>query len=154
MPKLKLTKSTIDALPTPAKDTVYWDATCPGFGLKVTPKGRKVFIVLYRVAGAGTRVRKYTIGPHGRVTVHQARIAAQRVFAARLEGRDPAGEKQHARRRQVVDRIDDLVETYIAEHVSKTRTSAEIASLLRREVVRSWGPRSVHDLNSGKSLIL
>jgi integrase len=146
MPKLKLTKSTIDALPTPPKDTVYWDATCPGFGLKVTPKGRKVFIVLYRVAGAGTRVRKYTIGPHGRVTVHQARIVAQRVFTARLEGRDPAAEKQHARRRHIVDRIEDLVETYIVENVSKTRTSAEIISLLRREVVRSWGARSVHDL--------
>jgi integrase len=146
VPKLKLTKSIIDALPTPTKDTVYWDATWPGFGLKVTPKGRKVFIVLYRVAGGGTRVRKYTIGPHGRVTVHQARIAAQRVFTARLEGRDPAAEKQLARRRHIVDRIDDLVEAYIVEHVSKTRTSAEIASLLRREVVRSWGPRSVHDL--------
>ena len=94
MPRLKLTKSTIDALPTPQTDTVYWDAALPGFGVKVTPKGRKVFIVLYRAGGAGSKLRKYTIGPYGRVTLHQARVAAQKVFAARLDGRDPAAEKR------------------------------------------------------------
>ena len=62
MPRVKLSKSVIDALPTPAKDIVYWDSGCPGFGVKITPKGRKVFIVLYRAGGAGSRLRKYTIG--------------------------------------------------------------------------------------------
>jgi hypothetical protein len=42
MPRVKLTESVIDDLPTPAKDAVYWDAGCPGFGIKVTPAGRKV----------------------------------------------------------------------------------------------------------------
>ena len=92
MPRIRLTKSAIDALPTPKSDVVYWDAGCPGFGVKVTPKGRKVFIVLYRTGGAGSKLRKYTIGPYGRVTLHQATVAAQRVFAAKLEGRDPAAE--------------------------------------------------------------
>ena len=55
MPRIKFTKSAIDALSTPTTDVVYWDAGCPGFGLKVTPKGRKVFIVLYRTAGRGIR---------------------------------------------------------------------------------------------------
>jgi hypothetical protein len=77
VPRIKLSKSAIDALPTPATDVVYWDAGCPGFGVKITPKGRKVFIVVYRTAGAGSALRKYTIGPYGRVTLHQARVAAQ-----------------------------------------------------------------------------
>src|ERR1700692_3349851 len=105
MPRIRLTKSEIDSLPTPASDLVYWDAGCPGFGIKVTPKGRKVFIVLYRAAGAGSKLRKYTIGPYGRVTLHQARVAAQRVFAAKLEGRDLAAEKRDAKRRIVADRV-------------------------------------------------
>jgi hypothetical protein len=56
MPRTKLTKSVIGALPTPAKDVVYWDKECPGFGVKVTPKGRKVFVVLYRTAGTGSQI--------------------------------------------------------------------------------------------------
>lgn len=105
MPRAKLTKSAIDSLPTPLKEIVYWDSACPGFGVKITPKGRKVFIVLYRAGGAELRLRKYTIGPYGRVTLHQARIAALKVFAARAEGKDLALEKQQVRRRLVADRV-------------------------------------------------
>jgi hypothetical protein len=54
----------------------------PGFGVKVTPKGRKVFIALYRCGGAGSRLGNNTIGPFGRVTLHGARAEAQKVFAA------------------------------------------------------------------------
>ena len=146
MPRVKLTKSAIDALPTPTKDIVYWDSGCPGFGVKITPKGRKVFIVLYRTGGAGSRLRKYTIGPYGHVTLHQARAVALRIFAARTEGRDPAAEKQQARRRLVADRVEDLVELFITEHVSKTRSAREISRLLHREVIPSWGMRSVHEI--------
>ena len=75
MPRLKLTKSNIDALPTSKADVVYWDVGLPGFGVKVTPKGRKVFIVLYRTGGAGAtlaqvhdrtiRTRHPSPGPRG-----------------------------------------------------------------------------------------
>jgi len=147
MPRLKLTKNAIDALTTPAKDIVYWDAGCPGFGVKITPKGRKVFIVLYRTAGAGSRLGKFTIGPYGRVTLHQARSTALKIFAARTEGRDPAAEKQQARRRLVADRVDDVVELFIADHVSKNRSGREISRLLRRELIPSWGNRSVHEID-------
>src|SRR4030088_3115954 len=104
MPRAKLTKRVIDALRFAVKDVVYWDQGCPGFGVKVTPKGRKVFVVLYRTAGAGSQLRKITIGPYGRVTLHQARVTAQKVFAAKLDGRDLAAEKKESRRRMVADR--------------------------------------------------
>jgi len=101
---------------------------------------------MYRVAGAGSRLRKYTIGPYGRVTLPMARAQAQKVFAARLDGRDPAEEKKQARRRLVVDRVDDLVETFIGEHVSKARTARTLSNLLRRDVIPYWGARSIHDI--------
>ncbi|MFZ2082748.1 MAG: integrase arm-type DNA-binding domain-containing protein [Xanthobacteraceae bacterium] len=146
MPRIKLTKSTIDSLRTPNSDVVYWDAGVPGFGVKVTPKGRKVFIVLYRTGGAGSKLRKYTIGPYGRVTLHQARVAAQKVFAARLEGGDPAAEKREAKRRVMADCVEDLLETFIAQRLSKNRSVAEISRLLRREVGKPWAGRSVHEI--------
>ena len=145
MPRAKLTKSVIDDLPTPAKEVVYWDTACPGFGVKVTPTGRKVFIVLYRTGGAGSRLRKYTIGPYGRVTLHQARVSAQKVFAARLEGRDLAAEKRAARKRMTVDRVEDLLEAYIAQHVSQNRSARGTSQMLRRELA-SWSSRSIHEI--------
>src|SRR6266705_5297619 len=146
MPRVKLTKSAIDSLPTCVSDIVYWDSGCSGFGVKVTPKGRKVFYVLYRTGGAGSRLRKYTIGPYGRVTLHQAQVAAQKVFTAKLEGRDPAGEKREAKRRVVADRVDDLLGAYIAQHVSQRRSGREISRLLQREIGKAWGSRSIHEI--------
>jgi integrase len=146
MPRIRMTKSAIDALPTPQSDLIYWDAGCPGFGVKVTPKGRKVFIVLYRTGGAGSKLRKYTIGPYGRVTLHQARVAAQKVFVAKLDGRDPAAERREAKRRVVADRVEDLLETFIAQRLSQNRSGGEISRLLRREVGRPWAGRSIHEI--------
>src|SRR4051794_31601120 len=122
MPRIHLTKSAIDSLPVPAADVVHWDQGLPGFGLKVTPKGRKVFIALYRTGGAGSKLRKYTIGPYGKVTLHHARIAAQKVFAAKLEGRDPAAEKSEAKRQAVQDVVNVLVEEYVSQRLIKNRS--------------------------------
>jgi integrase len=146
MPRVKLTKSVIDDLPTPAKEVVYWDVASPGFGVKVTPAGRKVFVVLYRTGGAGSRLRKYTIGAYGRVTLHQARVSAQKVFAARLEGRDLAAEKRAARKRMAVDRVEDLLEAYITQHVSQNRSARGTSQMLRRELA-SWSNRSIHEIS-------
>jgi hypothetical protein len=145
MPSIRLTKSAIDALPTLQKDNVYWDSGLPGFGLKVTPKGRKVFIVLYRTGGAGSRLRKY-LGPYGRMTLAMARGQAQKIFAARVDGRDPAAEKQEAKRRLVADRVDDLVATYIVDRVSRLRSARKLENRLRRNILSQWGGKSIHEV--------
>ena len=144
MPRLKLTKSTIDALTAEATDVVYWDETLAGFGLKVTPKGKKVFIVLYRTKDGSARLRKYTIGPYGPTTPATARSAAQNILAARNEGRDPAGEKREARRRHVDDRIDEIASSYLIRHAAKIKSGKETKRLIEREVVKAWTGRSIH----------
>jgi integrase len=146
VPTSHLTKSVIDALPTPDKEIVHWDQTLPGFGLKITPKGRKVFIVLYRAGGGGSRLRKYTIGPYGRITLHNARIEAQKVLAARLEGRDPATEKLEARRRLTADTVAEVVTLYGKLHLSQRRSGRELLRVLQRDLVHRFGSRSVHTI--------
>src|SRR5262249_6061164 len=82
----------------------------------------------------------------GRGTRHQARMAAQKVFAAKVQGRDPAAEKREAKRRIVADRVEDLLEAFIAQRVSQNRSAAEISRLLRREVGTPWTGRSIHEI--------
>jgi integrase len=73
-------------------------------------------------------------------------VAAQKVFAAKLVGLDPAAEKREAKRRVVADRVDDLLEDFIAQRLSKNRSVAEISRRLRREVGKPWVGRSIHEL--------
>jgi integrase len=147
MPRTRLTKSAIDALSTPEKEIVHWDQALPGFGLKITPKGRKVFIVLYRAAGGGSRLRKYTIGPYGRITLHNARIEAQKILAARLEGRDPATEKLEARRHLTADTVPEVIGLYGKLHLSQRRSGREVMQILQRNLVDRVGSRSVHSIS-------
>jgi len=46
----------------------------------------------------------------------------------------------------VVDRVDDLVETFIREHVAKIGTNRRITGLLRRDVLPYWGAKSIHEI--------
>jgi len=68
------------------------------------------------------------------------------VFAERFDGRDPAAEKLDQRRREVTDRVDDLIEAFAAEHLSTIRSGRAIGRQLRREVTPAWGHRSIHEI--------
>lgn len=67
----RLTKTFVDTVPIPDKSyKVYWDDSLPGFGLRVTAAGKKVFVVMGRVRGQQVGI---TIGPFGEWTVDTAR---------------------------------------------------------------------------------
>ena len=58
MAKIKLTKTAVDAATFGAKEYELRDTVVPGFLLKVTPAGRKIFMVQYRTnagVNAGSR---------------------------------------------------------------------------------------------------
>jgi len=75
-----ITKRLVDSVGAGASDYFIWDTEISGFGLKVTPKGRKVYVVQYRLPGRSTK-RRFTFGPHGALTPAQARQRAQELLA-------------------------------------------------------------------------
>lgn len=88
----KLTKSFVDSIKPGAKETLYWDADLKRFGLRVTPKGSKSYIVQYR--NHEGRSRKFTIGRHGSPwTPEEARKRAREILIAASRKEDPAKEK-------------------------------------------------------------
>jgi hypothetical protein len=94
--RLKLTKRAVDALAPADKDQVVFDAELAGFGLKITPSGRKVFLVQYRYPpGRSGRIRRYTIGAYGEcLTPDQARGIAVQVKGRLAAGIDPVSERE------------------------------------------------------------
>ena len=75
MAKIKLTKSLIDAAQAKTGDVELRGTLVPGFLCKITPAGRKVFMLQYRT-NSGVR-RKPALGQFGELTVDQARSLAQ-----------------------------------------------------------------------------
>ena len=95
MPTAKISKRIVDAaLPGPV-DAYVWDEKMKGFGLKVTPAGKKVYLVQYRRGGRKGRTRRVTIGEHGRVfkdvrfplkSRRPKSQSARRVFECQVRG--------------------------------------------------------------------
>ena len=77
MPKIRISKSNVDLVQPGDLDKMFWDDKLAGFGLKVTPAGRKVYLYRYRIAGPGkasvTPMVTFTIGTHGNLTPEQAK---------------------------------------------------------------------------------
>ena len=108
--RTKVTKRVVDAAAHGDRDTFIWDTDVKGFGLKVTPAGRKVYVVQTRLNG---RLRRYTIGRHGSPwTPDMARNEALRLLADTRQGKDPVEEK---RAREADLTVSELCDLYLAE---------------------------------------
>lgn len=97
MPALKISKRTVDSVPTPDRsDAYYWDTDDKGFGLRVTPKGVRSYVYQYRLKGRPAR--RLTIGKHGGLTPEAARKVAERHATSVAGGVDPVeAERKRAR---------------------------------------------------------
>jgi integrase len=104
----RLTKRTLDAVkPDPARETFVWCSSSPGFGARIYPSGRVVFIAQVRVGRAQRRVK---IGAYGPYTVEQARERADEIVRVAAEGRDPQREKQD---QKAALTVAELLDAYI-----------------------------------------
>ncbi len=114
----KLTKRLVDSLSAAPKDNFLWDLDVTGFGLKITPKGRKVYIVQKRLNG---HLRRFTIGQHGAPwTPDTARVEANKILVTLSSGIDPSEEK---RKTQADLTVAELCDHYTYEGCSTKKAS-------------------------------
>ncbi len=111
MPSTKLTKSVVDSARPSTRDYEIRDTIVPGFFCKITPAGRKTFMLSYRTP-TGER-RKPALGTYGQITVDQARKLAQDFLASVRGGADPSQERQVAR---TAPTVKDLADRFMVEH--------------------------------------
>lgn len=108
--KAKITKRSIEAVTPSMRDTFVWDSQLPGFGCKVTPAGRRVYVLQTYVKG---RLKRITLGQHGKITAEQARDLATATLASVLAGDDPTATKRDDR---AAPTVNELADRYLAEH--------------------------------------
>ena len=142
----KITKRTVDALVPAERERVVWDDDIKGFGVRVHPTGRKVYIVKYRHEGRSVKV---TIGPHGPVAPAAARAKAAEIVTLAKTGRDVAGKTPHGRgSATVADLARRFMEEYAPAHL-KPGTARLYRKIIDNRILPRLGKRRVGDI--GKS---
>ena len=144
MAKIKLTKSAVDAAQPQAQAVELRDTLVPGFLCKITPAGRKVFMLQYRT-NAGER-RKPALGLYGELTVEQARSLAQEWLAQVRRGGDPAADKAEARTAPTVKELcAKFMEDYSKQR-NKPSTQKGYQSVIDRNIIPMIGRLKVRDV--------
>ncbi len=89
----RLTQRSVDRIePDPERRIVIWDTLLKGFGVRVSPSGRKTFVVCYRPR-ATRKFRWLTLGSAAVLSAAEARTRAGAALASVAAGQDPAGER-------------------------------------------------------------
>jgi integrase len=142
--RAKLTKRLVEGLVPGNRDVIAWDTELHGFGCKVTPKGRRSYLLYYRTTDG--QQRKPALGTHGAVTCEQAREIARTMLADVAKGGDP---KAAERARRSAPTVAELADRFLAEHaVTKKRSSSTRMDRinLRLHVLPALGRLRVQDV--------
>ncbi len=149
--KGKITKSAVDALKPGSRDLFLWDTETKGFGLKVTPKGSKIYVFQYRWLGRKTPL-KVTLGKHGDPwTPTQARKQAEILRGQVKSGINPRTEAKEAIKAELQSMtVKELCETYLLEGCTtkKASTIATDKGRIHRHIIPLLGKLKVKDLTS------
>ncbi|ALG69914.1 hypothetical protein VY88_10605 [Azospirillum thiophilum] len=141
----KITKRLVDHVQAGDKDLLVFDTVLKGFVLKVTPKGTKTYLAIYRMGGRDTPKQKVTIGRHGSPwTPDQARTEAEKLLASVRKGTDPAAEKKARTKRGAT--VADLADDYLTQHVdvkNKPSTATGFRRLVEKEIKPALGKLQV-----------
>jgi integrase len=144
-----LTSRTVLALPLPeppAKQIDYFDdaGPLPGFSLRVTASGKRVYTLFYR---AGSRKGRLTIGDATVLRLAQAREKARAELAKIrvIDGYHPGAERREARQ---AARFADLVARYIEENKANLapKTARDYKRQLEHDIAPTLGKIPAREL--------
>jgi integrase len=140
---MKLTQRSLTALALPEgkSESIFFDDTLPGFGLRLR-NSKQTFIVQYKL---GPQHRRLTLGTTAELSLEQARNKARDILAAVRLGRDPASEKRTA-----VAALTDHCEAHIRRYLvlQKTRQRSTSYHHAEHHLLVHW--RSLHTLSITK----
>jgi integrase len=105
-----------------ADEGFTWDTELKGFGLKVTNKGKRVFVVQKRPHKGAKTLKRYTLGAYPSVSPEEARTAAKAIL-----GRITLGLPLLATTGHPGGSFKEKIEDYYREHVvTKLKPSTQV----------------------------
>jgi hypothetical protein len=128
------------------------DSIVPGFGVRVTDKGRRTFVLVARYPGSPNPTRR-ALGEYGALSLDKAREKARRWIEVLRQGRDPRAEEENQKfqeLRQQENSFAAVAEEFIRLAVigpdpknPKQRKGPVVERELRREFIERWAKRTI-----------
>jgi integrase len=149
--KVRITDATVRGLKRAPKGkrVEVWDELVTGFGVRVTDKGAKSFILFTRFGNDTPTRRK--IGDVGKISLAEARRKAKEWLELAGQGRDPKAEAEAARRvKEGRKTFGETLDEYIEKRVKgRMRQARDVERELRNYLGRKWGKRPLEEITKG-----
>ncbi len=140
---VKLTVRTVEAIEPGVKDVIVWDDELTGFGVKVTPNGKRTFLLYYRTVDHVQR--KPRIGDFPAMKPEKARSIAKDWLSEVRAGKDPSGERIARRATRGTDTVNDMFGDY-RKAKGALRSIGEVERLFRHDILPVIGKCRVEEV--------
>ncbi len=151
MPVVHLTDRFIKHVSTEKPVEDFRDEAFPGFGLRVTERGKKTFFIVYPVGG---RRRRLGLGKYPIVGLKRARQKARDALVDVDKGMDPQGARIAERNGAT---FAELVAMFMDLYAEPRHSAAWLKyerEVLNRDVLPVLGPRRVTDVRKTDVVLL
>jgi len=140
---MKFTDKKIQNLKPKSQRYEEWEGN--GFGVRVTPRGVKSFVYLYRFEG---KPRRLTLGTYPGMTLADAHKAHAEAVKKLEQGIDPGAVTVADRREErKAPTVADLVDEYIERWAKPRKKSWKVdLRILKKDVLPEWGRRKAKDI--------
>jgi integrase len=133
------------------------DAALPGFGVRVTDKGTKTFVLVARYPGSRNPTRRALGEYHpplpdqerGNGSLAEARKKASKWLDLISRGVDPQVEIERERlaeQRKAATTFGAVAEDFIREKCARERRGFEVERIIRRDLLPAWDSRPIADI--------
>src|SRR6266540_1756609 len=150
MPKKNLTDRTLKAL-NPANLGVRYeiiDTEVPSFGVRVTDKGQRSFILIARYPGSKHPARR-TLGEYPELSLQAARDKARawrEMIRRGIDPREKDEERRRAERERRTNTFGAVAEDFIKRHLKDQRRAVRSEREIRKELIARWIDKPVTDI--------
>lgn len=145
----RLTARAIERIRPPKSGRAeHWDDLVKGFGLRVTEKGNRSFVVLTRIGGRKlirVTLRQPVVGPDYGVCLKKARAEATLIIEAARRGEDPRLKLRGEEPETVAKAAEKFLDRYVRHE--GLRSGDEIERLFRKDILPVIGNRPLVELD-------
>jgi integrase len=129
----RLTDANVHSLKAKAKRYLVYDTAAPGFGVRVSPRGRKTFVLVARFDGKHPARR--SLGVFGKISLEDAREKARDHLKLLSRGQRTSSQT-----------FGEIAEQYL-RHIQGQKRARDVECGVRRELISRWRNKPISDVH-------